>query len=218
MNKIILILVVLMVAGFTYGQAYFTADDVVGVDGIFSGGVTGGILGTISTESTITTAGNDLNAHQCVVITLDEYLMNMNSPPMTPGEKTRGGVPLLFFPEGYLEITGVHCSLDITNITEDGIAADTEYDIGLGTTRTYGVGGILDTATDYDILGIMGGDLADYTATVQSQKTTDVGIDGQTTAVPMYLNCAYIDLDVTADTVQTVSGTVTVYYRMLGDD
>jgi len=73
MNKIILILVVLMVAGFTYGQAYFTADDVVAVDGIFSGDVTvggdlagdGAVLGTISTEATITTAGSDLNAHQC---------------------------------------------------------------------------------------------------------------------------------------------------------
>ena len=210
MNKIILILVVLMVAGFTYGQAYFTANDVVA-----SGGVTGGILGTISTKATITTAGSDLNANQCVVITLDEYLMEMATDG---GTNTHGAVKLYTFPEGYLAVIGVHCNLDITNITEDGIAADTEYDIGLGTTLTHGVGGILDSATDYDILGIMGGDLADYTATVQSQKTTDVGIDGQTTAAKMYLNCAYIDLDVTADTVQTVSGTVTVYYRMLGDD
>ena len=212
MNKIILILVVLMVAGFTYGQAYFTANDVVA-----SGGVTGGILGTISTESAITVAGNDLNANQCLVITLDECLMEMKYNEVQSGD-THGAVKLYTFPEGYLEITGVHCSLDITNITEDGIAADTEYDIGLGTTMTTGVGGILDEATDYDILGIMGGDLADYTATVQSQKTTDVGIDGQTTAAKMYLNCAYLDADVTANTTQTVSGTVTVYYRMLGDD
>ena len=210
MNKIISILVVLMVAGFTYGQAYFTANDVVA-----SGGVTGGVLGTISTESTITTAGNDLNAHQCVVITLDEYLMTMYH---TAGEFTYGLVRLYTFPEGYLEITGVHCSLDITNITEEGIAADTAYEIGLGTTMTTGVGGILDEATDYDILGIMGGDLVDYTATVQSQKTTDVGIDGQTSAAEMWLNCAYLDTDVTATTTQSVSGTVTVYYRMLGDD
>jgi hypothetical protein len=211
MNKIILILVVLMVAGFTYGQAYFTANDVVA-----SGGVTGGILGTISTESTITTAGNDLNAHQCVVITLDEYLMGMNYSPLTP--LCKGTVVLYTFPEGYLEITGVHCNLDITNITEDGIAATTEYDVGLGYTRTDGMDGVLDDVTDYDILGIMGGDLADYAATVQSQKTTDVGIDGQTTAAKMWLNCAYLDADVTANTTQTVSGTVTVYYRILGDD
>ena len=214
MNKIILILVVLTVAGFTYGQAYFTADDVVA-----SGGVTGGILGTISTDPTITTAGNDLNANQCVVITLDEYLMDIEDHYIDPDVNFRGNERLYTFPEGYLEITGVHCSLDITNITEDGIAADTEYDIGLGTTGTYGVGGILDTATDYDILGIMGGDLADYTATVQSQKTTDVGIDGQTTAVPMWLNCAYLDADVVSATnTQSVSGTVTVYFRILGDD
>ena len=212
MNKIILILVVLMVAGFTYGQAYFTANDVVA-----SGGVTGGVLGTISTESTITTAGNDLNAHQCVVITLDEYLMEMKYNEMQSGN-THGAVQLYTFPEGYLEVTGVHCNLDIINITENGILNNTTYDVGLGTTETDGVGGELDTATDYNILGIMGGDLVQYTATVQSQKTTDVGIDGQTTAAKMYLNCAYLDADVTANTTQTVSGTVTVYYRMLGDD
>ena len=217
MNKIILILVVLMVAGFTYGQAYFTADDVVAVDGIFSGGVTGGVLGTISTESTITTAANDLNANQCVVITLDEYLMEMKYNEVQSGD-THGSVKLYTFPEGYLEITGVHCSLDITNITEVGIAATTEYDVGIGRYGTDGVGGVLDTDVDYYMLGILGGDLSDYTATVQSQKANTVGINGHSSAAKMWLNCAYLDADVTATTTQSVSGTVTVYYRILGDD
>jgi len=67
------------------------------------------------------------------------------------------------------------------------------------------------------VLGIVGGDLSTYEATIQSQKIDDVGLDGTSTAADLWLNMAYLDADVTAETTNTISGVIVIHYRLLGD-
>lgn len=179
------------------------------------GGINVGLDATVSSEDEITASDSGVGSYQKVVITLEEYEMNM----VTNGSASdcEGAVKLIDFPEGYVEVTGIHCDLELVN-TESGVEADTQYDIGLGSTETDGVGGELDTSTDYNYLGKIEGDLSSYEADIESQSVTDVGVDGTATAADMWLNSAYLDSDVTDETTATWNGTVTVYWRILGDD
>jgi hypothetical protein len=210
MRKLILLI---LMPSFLYGQAYFTENGVTAVTGTFSGDVNGSINGIVSTAPEIAASSNVMSTDQHVTITIDEYELIMGT---TGGSDTHGAVKLYDFPEGYIEITGILCDIACTN-TEDGVAADTEYDFGLGSTETDGDSGTLDTETDYDVLGIVGGDLSTYEATIQSQKIDDVGLDGTSTAADLWLNMAYLDADVTAETTNTISGVIVIHYRLLGD-
>lgn len=187
-----------------------------GAVAIRSNGDIDGVAGfTVSTESEITAVDSDVSSYQKAVVSISDYALVMTT---TTGSDTHGTVKIADFPEGYIEVTGIHCDLTMAN-TETGVAATTTYDVGLGSTETDGsTGGVLDTASEYDYLGKIEGSLSSYTADVESQSITDVGTDGTATAADMWLNVAYEDADVTGETTNTVSGTVTFYWRNLGDD
>jgi len=213
------ILATMLVASFAFADLDQESGDIAYWGGVAirsDGEVEAEESGTVSTNTTITSGGaNDVNANQKVVITLADYSMSMVTN--ASAANCAGTVKLYDFEEGYLEVTGIHCNLSVIN-SESGVAADTTYDVGLGSTETDAVGGELDTSTDYSFLGKIEGDLSSYEADVQSQSITDVGVDGQTTAVDLWFNVSYLDADVTDESTATWNGTVTVFYRILGDD
>lgn len=172
-----------------------TVETVIGLSGVTTG--TGPWFQTVLTLSSVGVAITDAD----------------------DGNGAGGGTKLFTFPEGHIKIAGAHYTSGVDGVAADSTdvaAADATYDIGLGS--TVGIGPELAT-TEQDILTKIEGDLASSLATVASADSTDLTLDGSTTAAACFINIAIEEADSTAGTDNVAfSGTVTLTWANLGDD
>lgn len=172
-----------------------------------------GAIGVSSTGFSLTETGDGVT-HKTVFTLASgfEYLMVDSG-----ANGGHASLKLYDFPEGQIKQLGntINLVLDCTQGT--GTADSATYDIGLGTTATATDNAALAT-TEQNWLTKIEGDMSSATlANLHGVMSSDVTVDGTSTANDLYFNMAIEADDASADTVCTVSGTVTVLWANLGD-
>jgi len=128
------------------------------------------------------------------------------------GTNGYGGTKIYDFPAGRILVHGciVNCAItvDATNLD----AAD-GGDVGCGTAVVSD--GDLTDATDIDLCAAI--DVDPINGDVHGQLAAAAQFDGTSTAKDMYLNMLIDDADISTSATNTVSGTITLIWSLLGD-
>lgn len=128
-----------------------------------------------------------------------------------------GSQRLYVWPAGHIKIVGTTINADVV-CGDTGLAADATYDIGIGSI-TAGVDNAALATTEQNIITKIEGDLSSSAAVLHHVNSTDLTLDGTTTAEDAWLNIVFEGgaLDAVDDDVCVVTGTVTIHWVNLGD-
>lgn len=154
-----------------------------------------------------------------------DFTFNQARIPVTDaaGSGSSGSLKIFTFIQQAIEVLG--CRQDYTAFVEGSAlttaAGDAAFKMGLGTVAADAGDGAL-TATEVDFCGITG-TITDSAGTgagtiFLTGGTIGTALDGTTTAKDVYLNWSGTAATIDANSTIDVTGTVSLYVVMLGDD
>lgn len=151
---------------------------------------------------------------RCTVFTFDDMTVTMTDEA---GVVLYGGQKLYDFPNGVIKFIGAVADLDL--LGTGNVAASWDGDFGVGTT-TAGNNNALAT-TEQNVIPTTATPQASTakvtTANGFSTATEDASVDGTSTAVGLYLNFLVDDADHNGGGITVTSGTLKVYWILMGD-
>jgi hypothetical protein len=171
-----------------------------------------GDLATAAVSAGVTVAEYGDGVTHKTVFTLTAAAMTITD---ANSNGAHGVIKLYEGPAGYVEFEGATMNLAI-HCGSTGFSESATYDWGVGST-TVGTDNNALATTEQNILTKAEGDLSSGSKTITQVATTDVALDGTSTAVDLFLNSAWEGNDVTASDSCTITGTITVIWRNLGD-
>jgi len=185
------------------------------------------IAGSITTSSAAVVGapnGATVAASSTVSNGLVKTVLTLTATPITIAGGAsgvgEGGVKIFDMPEGQILLLGGGASLTV-NEADANIDDDALVTLGVGTAVVAGGDDALGTdATDDDILNGADFQLAASTATGGLISNSSVAkFDGTGTAIDIYMNASVADADIDDDAAAlTITGTITLYWMLLGDD
>ena len=156
-------------------------------------------------------------------------LLNVAMPVVdgaTPGTDGAWGTKKLYtFPKGGASLLGVFGSFDAGAIEASsegsGLTATADLELGVGSVASANASAFgLEDGTQENILGALDVDLVDSVSDAAEAGVNSAGVylDGTTTAAAVHLNARTLDDADSgiADSVLTVSGTITMLWSVLG--
>lgn len=129
------------------------------------------------------------------------------------------GAKIYDFPEGQILLLGGGGTYTVTE-ADANITATAVVDVSVGTAAVAGGDDALGAdATDDDLIDTASLTMSSSTATGSGVSNTSVAkFDGTATAIDAYLNVSVQDAGISNDSATvTISGTVTLYWMLLGD-
>ena len=174
------------------------------------------ISGEITSGATVGGAAlavvvNHVGATNQTVATFTNYLLVITD---SEGQGGHGGLKLLDFPAGMIDIYGVIG--DIAFTAGVGVTTTATYDFGIGT-ETFATDNAALSAAEQDIVTKVEGDLTASAVDADFVNVTLANFDGHTTADDVWFNVVFEDNDMTATGTITVNGTIVITWANLGD-
>lgn len=128
----------------------------------------------------------------------------------------QGSQNVYTFPEGVIQFLGASYNLTVTRVGT-AIAAGAALVGSLGSVAA-GAGDATLTSTEADMIASTAGTLTAGAGTLKKHGSlVAAAFDGHTTPVPVYLNVAVPDADISATDAVLISGTITLVWANLGD-
>lgn len=148
------------------------------------------------------------------VLTLKDFVLNVTDAT-TAG--AHGSQKLYDFPEGHIKIIGAHAKWDSIVAGSGGIGNSAEIDIGVGTVAASTSDETL-SSTEQNIVTKADISLSNGAGSGDAVNTTDLALDGSSTAIDAFLNVAVTAATSDSDDTLTISGIITIHWVLLGDD
>jgi hypothetical protein len=194
-----------------------------------AGGVNANAIHSVGTKDAAATLAvteiGDGAIHK-TIITLTAHEMTVEDGD-TPASDGAWGTSLLYtFPKGYIKLLGAKAGFIAGNIAASsagtGLAADANFEIGVGTVASANEGAFELSGTQENIIAALDIDLVASVSDADENgfNVTDAGFDGTTTAIPVNLNMRTTSDDESGvdDSTLTVTGQIVLVWTNIGED